>query len=240
MCAALSFSAAVCAAGEPSFRTLSLAYNETGSEMPVLRTAYAAKAGKDYPRPDAETLAKLAKRIPGLDTQNLRLVSFEDADAVLGPAAKAKDSYLDLFTAAYLGNGGSMLYYLPQEVLVRIGKKYAVEALPVSGTTKDGKPFKMEALVAGKGQVNFLYDLTGKFSYMEEKNEVVVSKAGKVVYQIQGAGDVMVDGLSGCGCLAFLCGCAEVQRMTKISGSQMRVETSRGPQTEALLPIRLR
>ncbi len=237
----LSLFAAVCSAGEPAIQTLKAAAGAAYGEIPAPGPAARAAAKEDdsFPKPDAATLARLARRIPGLDTQNLRLVTFEDADATLGKAANAKDTYLDLFTAAYLRSGGGRQYYLPKDVLNRLGKKYAVEGLPVSGSTKDGKPFQMEDLVAGNGQVNFLYDLTGGFSFMEGKNEVKISEEGRVAYQIQGAGDFTVSGLSGCGCIAFLCGCAEVQRMTKTSASQMRVETSRGPQTEALLPIRL-
>jgi hypothetical protein len=148
---------------------------------------------------------------------------------------------LDVFTAQYLQSGGAdgpRMFYVPRDVLERVGRKYETGALPVSGTTKDGKPFHMDAIVAGEGSVHFLYDLQD-FSYMDGKDEVKISNAGDVAYQIKGPADVLIKGFKGCGCLSIFCGCADIQRMTKIPGNKMHVETSSGQQTESLTAVRL-
>ncbi|MCX5792573.1 MAG: hypothetical protein NTY45_10250 [Elusimicrobia bacterium] len=238
---ALSLFASVCSAQEAGLQALSLAYSAASGETKVPRAVNAAElVGFDNSRkPDGDTLASLSRRIPGLDTQNLYVVNFTDADIWMRNAVNAKDTYLDVFTAPSLRPGSVDIYYFSKEVLARLEKKYALGALPVSGVTKDGKPFRLEAIVAGEGRVYFLYDLAGNFSFMDGKDEARVSNSGTVAYQIQGDGDVSIEGLSGCGCLAFFCGCADVQRMTKVSGSRMRVGTSRGPQTEVLTPVRV-
>ena len=232
--------AAVCAAQETGLNTLSLAYGAASGEIPGLRAvnAGAITDTANFLKPDADTLAALAKRIPGLDTQNLLAVPFEDADALMQQAADAKDTYLDVFSAQYLQSGGGKTYYFSRDVLARIEAKYAVSGLPISGVTKTRKPFRMEAIVAGEGRVNFLYDQAATFSVMDGKDEMKFTNAGKVEYQIQGPADVAIKGFSGCGCVAIFCGCAEIQRMTKISPSQMHVATSRGLQTESLTPVR--
>ena len=218
-----------------------------GHEAPAIQTEpqqdsvmTRAVGWTDFPRPDPQTLAWLASRIPGLAAQNVRTISLEAADLAMQQAWKAKETYLDILTSPYFQRGQNQVYYVPQDVLERIDQKYIHGALRVSGTTTEDQPFHMQALVVGGSYVHFLYDQTQEFRFKDKSNEIKITNAGHVAAQIQGAADVTIQGVGGCGCLLFICGCAEIQRMTKMPDGKLSVETSRGPQTQNIRPIRLR
>lgn len=197
------------------------------------------KALSGLPAPDPKTAAWLASRIPGLDTAALKAVPPAPADQALARAVAAQATYLDVFTDPGLGRGHSELYYLSADVLDGLERKYVSGTLPVTGKTKDGRPFRMQALVAGGGSVYLLYDLA-QFSVKEGRNEFKITDAGRVAVSVLGAGDVGLHGLSGCGCKGPFCGCAEIQRITKIAADKVKVQTSRGDQTADISPIRIR
>lgn len=197
------------------------------------------QALSQLPPPDPKTVAWLASRIPGLNTAALRAVPLDPVDAILSRAAAAQASYLDIFTDAGLGRGKPALYYLSQDVLASLEKKWVSGSMPATGTAKDGRPFHMQALVAGNGAVYILYDLD-QFSFKDGKIEFKITDSGRVAVTVLGAGDVGMKGVSACGCKGPFCGCAELQRMTKIAPDKVKVKTSRGDQTADLKAVRRR
>jgi hypothetical protein len=197
------------------------------------------QALSQLPPTDSRTAAWLASRIPGLNTAALKTVPGEPVDAVLARAAAARASYLDIFTDPGLGHGKPALYYLSQDVLGRLNRKWVSGTLPVNGTAKDGQPFNMQALVVGNGSVYILYDRS-QFSFKEDGHEFKITDSGRVAVSVLGAADVGVSGVKGCGCKGPFCGCADIQRITKTGPTSVRVKTSRGDQNSSLDLIHLR
>ena len=186
--------------------------------------------------PDPKTSEWLASRIPGLEAKNLVAASFELADAVVTRLADAKRDYLDLLSDPILNASQGPLYYLSKDVLARLDAKYQAGTLPVSGTSTDGRPFQMEAVVAGMGATHYLYDQTKEFGFKNGRYEFKIGD-GRVVNKIDGPADVAVQGLKGCGSILFFSGCADIQKITKVSPGKVKVQTTRGPQDSEILPI---
>ena len=189
------------------------------------------------PTADDKTAAWLASRIPGLDAKSVLVSSFESADGVVGRVADAKGDYLDLLSDPLLSSSQGSLYYLSQDVLARLDQKYEAGTLPVSGTTTDGRPFRMQGVVVGKGWVHYLYDQTKEFRFKGGDFEFKVGDGGHVVTQTVAPADVTVAGIQGCGCVLFFCGCADIQRITKVSPGKLKIQTTRGPRDSSILPI---
>jgi hypothetical protein len=192
-----------------------------------------------FPSPDAATLSWLSARVQGLDADGVRAIPLAAADAFLADAVAAKATDLDLFSNLAL-RGGAVTYYLSSDVLESLNRKYTAGILPVSGTTEDGRPFQMKAVLAGGGRLTFLYDQDRQFSFKDGGDSVKITGSGNVFAQILGPADISYQNYNGCGCKLIFCGCAVIQRMTKASEGKMSVQTSRGPQTEDLLPITFR
>jgi hypothetical protein len=79
-------------------------------------------------------------------------------------------------------------------------------ALPYSGRTSDGRPFRMTAILGGAGRVDFLYDLTGGFEFSSDGNSFRIEPGGRVSARIAGPG--VLDGITGAsvqGCLGIFC-----------------------------------
>lgn len=192
-----------------------------------------------FSAPDPQTLAWLASRMPGVDAANVRVVPGASADGAMQRAIAAGASYVDLLSDPALQRGRSELYYVPQDALLQVDQKYLSGTLPASGMAKDGRPFKMQAIVGGAGNVTFLYDRTDEFTFQSDGYDIKIAAGGKVSSQIHGSGDIGSQGVSGCMRVVVYV-CAQIQRTTKVSADQIRVETSRGPQTKELRPIRSR
>lgn len=189
--------------------------------------------------PDAQSLAWLSSRLPGLDLKNVRAVTLEGADMVMQKSVAAKATYLDLLTDPALRKDRGELYYVSQEVLMSLDRKYISGTLPATGTDKKGRPYKMQGIVAGAGSIIFLYDQTDEFIFKNNDVDIKIAPGGKVVSTINGPADSATTGVSGCMRVGFYF-CAEVQRTTKASDGKITVQTSRGPQTQDINPIRAR
>lgn len=192
---------------------------------------------QQYPAPDPQTLAWLSSRIPGLDAANVRVVPMASVDALMQRAAAAQATYLDIFSDP--GFGRTELYYAPVDVLNALHLKYVSGAMPIQGTAEDGKPYQIQAIVAGQGKVDILYE-RGDFSYKENNNRFKVDKSARVTATKLGPGDIGLNGLSAYGA-AIVCPWAKIQRMTKESALKMRVETSCGSRSgNDIRPVRIR
>lgn len=192
---------------------------------------------RQFPAPDAQTLAWLSSRIPDLDAANVRTVPLASADALMQRAAAAQTTYLDLFSDPAFG--GQQLYYAPVDVLNAVHAKYLSGAMPIQGTAEDGQPYQIQAIVAGQGKVEILYE-RGDFSYKENNNRFKVAPGARVSVRKLGPGDIALEGLSAYGA-AIICPWAKIQRMTMQSAHKMRVETSCGSRNGIpVRPVRVR
>lgn len=199
---------------------------------------FTALDSSNYPAPDPATLAWLAGRIPGLDTSLVRIVPPATVDSVMLQAAQAKLTYMDVLSEEAFRQ--QKLFYVPQDTLNQVDRKYISGLIAVSGHAEDGNPFQMQGFVAGKGRVELLYD-RDDFSFKESGgHRFKVTNGGRVSAAIQGAGDITLEGLSAYGAPIF-CPWAKIQRMTKESMYKVRVQTSCGTRGgNDVDPIRLR
>src|SRR5581483_1514589 len=163
--------------------------------------------------------------------KKLVTVSQEQADKMMARVAASKGDYLDLLSDKSLNSRNGPMYYFPQDVLNRLNQKYDMGTLPVSGTTTDGRPFQMQAMVVGDGEAHYLYNQPRGCSFEQNGTEFKIGDGGHVAAQVQGPGDVAIQGVSGCGNFLFFSGCQDVQRITKISTDQVRVQTDGGEHT---------
>ncbi|MCX5789238.1 MAG: hypothetical protein NTX64_12135 [Elusimicrobia bacterium] len=189
-----------------------------------------------FPPMDPKTAAWLASRIPGLDTRNVVAVPFETVDAMIARVVDAKGDYLDLLSDPVLSSSQPPLYYLSQDVLARLDAKYRAGTLPVSGTATDGRAFRMQGFVAGMKAIHYLYDQTN-FSFKNGSYEFKIGDDGHVATTITGPADITVQGIQGCGHILIFSGCADIQRITKVSPGKVKVQTTRGPQDSDIFPI---
>lgn len=252
--AAVVLSAArICAAQEAGLEPLQQAWGlglqqvhfyQTNQAQAAMRAAqtfnaavFTALDSSNYPAPDAATLAWLAGRIPGLDVSLVRTVPSDIADSVMHQAADARLTYMDVLSEEAFRQ--QKLFYVPQDTLNAIDRKYIAGLIPVSGQAEDHRPFQMQGFLAGKGRVELLYD-RDNFSFKEDNHRFKVTNGGRVSAAIQGPGDITIDGLSAYGAPIF-CPWARIQRMTKESMYKVRVETSCGTRGgNDVDPVRLR
>lgn len=221
---------------------------ETVPPPPAPRAAAAAAApgegsvvpadlAASLPTPDATTLGWLVSRIPGLDASAVRLMTPAAADAVFSAAAAEGITGLDLFTdPAFRGRDA---HYLPQALVARMFDRYEMRVLtPASGTTIDGRPFRMKGLMIGRGRIDVLYDLD-QFSFDNPFFPDGEYKcAAHVVQTINGPGDLSIDGISVR--VSVVLGIkvdAAIQRLVKTGPRQVRVDTDHGSRAKSLSPI---
>lgn len=190
------------------------------------------------PAPDAQTLAWLSKRVPGLDTANVRLVSFDVADQVMTHAAGGRLTWMDVLSDPL--SRGVQIYYVPLSALNRIEAKYYTGLVPVRGKTEDNKPFQMQGFVGGQGKVHLLFDWS-EFSYRDpdDGKRFRIDNGGRLTATIRGPGDVGIQGFSAYGAPVF-CPWARISRMTKTSMYKVRVETSCATREADLHAVRAR
>lgn len=187
------------------------------------------------PAPDPALSALLVSRVPGVEPASVREMVFEAADSFLLKAAVLGLSPLDAFTDS--GLRGTQRYVMTPATLEKLFAKYEIKILTLpSGTDKDGRPYRMQALLAGGGSVDILYD-RDNFDYENPYFTQYSYIAKNLVREgISGPGDVAVSGLKVNAGIAK----PSIKRFLKISATEMRVETSRGSRTHALNPIRLK
>ncbi|MCX5789449.1 MAG: hypothetical protein NTX64_13230 [Elusimicrobia bacterium] len=191
---------------------------------------------KTLPPVDPKTAEWLASRIPGLDVKNLVAPPFDVVDELVARLAGEKKDYLDLLSDPIVTASQPPLYFLSREVLTKLDAKYKAGTLPVTGTTTDGQPIKMEGVVAGMGATHYLYDQTKEFGFKAGSYEFKIAD-GHVVNKIEGPADITIQGLQGCGHILFFSGCADIQRITKVAPGKVKVITTRGPQDSEIFPI---
>ena len=191
---------------------------------------------KTLPPVDPKTAEWLASRIQNLDLKNLVAPPFDVVDELVARLAGEKKDYLDLLSDPVLIASQPPLYFLSREVLTKLDAKYKAGTLPVTGTTTDGRPIKMEGVVAGMGATHYLYDQTKEFGFKAGSYEFKIAD-GHVVNKIEGPADIAIQGLKGCGCILLFCGCADIQRITKVAPGKVKVFTTRGPQDSEIFPI---
>ncbi len=192
------------------------------------------KSWDSLPVPDQATLDWLKSRVPDMDLPKVRVVSPEHAGGALARAVSAGANYLDIMS--HPGFQEDRLYLVPRASLDFVDKRYAPGTLPISGKTKDDKPFVMEAFVAGQGKLEFLYDHDG-FEFEDNGRSYRVAKGSRVSCRILGPGDVGVSGLK---VHAFLWKWATIQRMTRIGPAKVKVETDMGSGEGDINPIRVK
>lgn len=190
-----------------------------------------------FPAPDAATLAWLSGRIPGLDVANVRAVPADAADAAIRRAVASKITYLDVFSDEAFKR--KELYFLSAETLQGIHRKFISGTIPIQGSQENGKPFSMQAFVAGQSRVELLFD-QNEFTFKDDGNRLKIDNRGRVSAAVLGPGDISVEGFSAYGAPVF-CPWARIKRMTKESMYKVRVETSCGSRGgNNLEPVRAR
>lgn len=179
---------------------------------------------ESFPAPDAQTLAWLSGRVPGLNAALVREAPLSVVDGLMTRAAAAKATYLDIFSDPAFSH--PKLYYASAATLSAVHAKFVSGAMPIQGTGEDGRPYRIVGVVAGGGRVDILYD-RGGFSYQENGKRFKVDGAARVSARGLGPGDIALEGLSTYGAPVF-CPWARIQRMTKEAAYKMRVETDCG------------
>lgn len=185
--------------------------------------------------PDAATLSWLSSRVPGLDASQVRVLTLAGADAIFSAAADRSESPLDVFTDREFR--GPRVYLIGQADIAAIFARYEIHVLTApSGRTKDGKPFAMQALLLGGGQVNALYDRDG----FDFDNPMFpghsYKSSSRVTQRIQGPGDALVEGVwVHAGIFT-----PRITRVVKLSATEGRVETNMGDRTAPVTAIRRR
>lgn len=187
------------------------------------------------PEPDPALLSLLTSRVPGLDPASVREMTWEAADAFLFKVALRGLSPIDAFTDS--GMREAKRYVMTPATLAKLFAKYEIRILTLpSGKDKDDRPYLMQALLAGGGSVDALYDrdeFDYKNPYFTEYSYIVKSLVRQV---INAPGDVGISGLKVNAGLFK----PRIQRFLKISPTELRVETSKGSRNQPLQPVRLR
>lgn len=194
----------------------------------------------------AEQAAWLRARLPDLDLSAARTVTAEAGEALLAAAAASRTAYapqglttLDLFTD--VGFRGPQLFYIPEDVIVRMESLYELRLItPTSATAEDGTAFRMQALVIGGGRVEVLYGGEYRFANPDFNGQVFTVQP-RVSHRI--AGDSDMDQITGAkGHESGVA--ADIIRVRRVSPSEGRVHVALGPiqitRSRTLYPIRLR
>jgi hypothetical protein len=182
--------------------------------------------------PDPAVLAWLAGRVPGLDVNAVKTMTPEAAEAMLADCEARGLSPLDFFTDA--GFRGPGIFYFPKDLLAAIYARYDFRVItPVSGKDERGVPFSMQALVAGAGRIESLYDRDDITFLHRDFQDGKYTVKVRVTERILGQGDMSVSGVTAhIGILS-----ADIRRFTKISPTEGRVETSLGSRTKPTVLI---
>jgi hypothetical protein len=174
----------------------------------------------------------LAARVPGLDTSKVHEPSYEQVAAVVAECARRGYSNLDLFSDD--GLRGDAVFYLSANTMARLYREYELAAsLQASGMTNDGKPYHMDGIVMGGGAVNILYNFDN-FEF-DSGGRTYRAKA-RIVQSIQGKGTLGVSGLW----VKVWPFWPRIEKLTKLGGGKMRVDTDKGSRDMNDDPIRRR
>lgn len=182
--------------------------------------------------PDAATLSWLSSRIPGLNASAVRQLTAADADALFATAAQRAESPLDFFSDPAFR--GADVYYIPKDVIAALFSRYEIRVLtPASGTTTNGRPFSMQALVIGGGRIDALYDLNNFSADNPMFPDYTYRFAEQVTETINGPGDLSVSGVWVR--VGFVT--PQIQRIVKLSATQARVDSNYGSRVKPISPI---
>jgi hypothetical protein len=169
---------------------------------------------------DAATARWIAGRVPGMDASKVREASYEQVSAVVAECVRRGYSNLDLFTDP--GLRGDVAYYLSSATMARLYRDFNLAAsLQYSGKTSDGDDYRMDGIVMGRGAVNILYNYDG---FQFDANGKTYKASGRIVQSIQGNGVVGVSGLWVHVSLFW----PQIQKLSKLGGGKMRVDTNMG------------
>ncbi len=182
--------------------------------------------------PDAATLSWLSSRIPGLDAAAVRQLTPADADALFATAVQSATSPLGFFSDPAFRS--TNIYYIPKDVIAALFSRYVIRVLtPPSGTTTNGQPFTMQALVIGGGRIEALYDRNSFSAGNPMFPDYTYQFAGLVTETINGPGDLSVSGVAIH--VGFLT--PQVQRIVQLSATQARVDTNYGSRVKPVSAI---
>lgn len=192
-----------------------------------------------FPPPNAEEQTILRTRLAGVRPESVRAVPKEVIEDLMTRAVASKATYMDLLTDTALFT--SEVFYVPLAALQVMDQKYVTGAMPYSGTAKDGRPFRMVALVAGQQRLDFLYDLTGEFQFDSDGFTFKIAPGGRVSVAITGPGVLTeIKGAKVYGCDG-LCAWAEFVKWQK-EGNKLHVWAKAFGMTQDrlidLLPVR--
>lgn len=187
------------------------------------------------PAPDAATLAKLAARVPGLDTSAVRTLPENAIDAMLAAAVARGQSPLDFFTDPAFR--GRTIYYLAPDVIAAVFARYEIRVMtPPSGKSTDGKPYAMQALLMGGGKIETLYDLDGFKTENPMFPGFTYKFSSRVTETILGPADMRIEGAW----VRHGIVTPKITRVVKISPAEGRVETNYGDRVKPVYPLKRR
>lgn len=182
---------------------------------------------------DAPAAAWVASRIPGADVSSIRVIGPADADAIFAGAVARGMTPLEFFSDP--GFRGPGRFYLPGSLIADLFARYEVRVLtPAAGTTTDGHPFAMQALIIGAGRIDALYD-TDDFKFDNPLfPDYTYKMSSRVTETISGPGDLAIEGVWVRAGLVT----PRLQRIVQISPTEARVETNYGDRTKPVSKIR--
>jgi hypothetical protein len=184
------------------------------------------------PAPSAADVQKLVAAFPWVPSEAVREVTLTEAQLIVGQAVAQGSSPLDLFTDR--GLQGDEVYYLSGDTLAALTRTFEIpSALMISGTDKDSKPFHMEAIAMGRRHADVLYDRDFKYDNPFLPGYSYIVK--RTVHEtILADGQMALDGLSVDAGLFK----PKIKKITKLSPTEVRVETTMGDRTKPLRLIR--
>jgi hypothetical protein len=188
------------------------------------------------PAVQPRTAKWLAGVAPWADPASTRELTPPEARKMFVAAASRRASLLDLFTDA--GLRGGQAYYIPIEVMAALDAEFELPLLyPVAGKADDGRPFRMTAVVLGRGHADIFYD-RDQFEYATSWfPDYHYVAASHIKQAIRGEGSLDVEGVWAD---AGLFGKVRLLKFVKTGPDAVRIETSLMSKTKPLLPIRKR
>jgi hypothetical protein len=184
--------------------------------------------------PHASHAAWLQKRIPDINIGMVREISYADVSQVIDNAAARGWSTLDIFTDE--GLRGQEMYYLQASTLKSLFANFDLAtALVQSGKDVDGSAFSMDGLVMGGGKLYVLFN-RGPFKFDHPSDDRRYEVQARITQTIEGPGKLAVSGMA----VKHWPVWPTIQRLIKLPGGKMRVETNYGSQDQNDRAVRRR
>lgn len=176
-----------------------------------------------------------AARLSWVDVANLRELTLPEAERLLDQGIARGYGLLDVFTDP--GLNGAESYFISAATLRELDRRFELPTVcPIAGTDVKGKPFGMDAIVAGAKHADMLYD-RDSIEYKNPSHPDYPFVFRSVVKQsIETSGSMGIEGITvNAGMFK-----PTIKRFVRVSPTRVRVETSMGNRETDAMPMRRR